>query len=463
MGILLFGGASLARASVIINEVAWMGTSVSSANEWVELYNDSSSSEDLSGWILKTGDNDISITLAGSVSAKGFYLIERTDDTTVPDIPADLIATFGHGLSNDGEVLILKNNTGTDVDTLSFLDGWPAGDNTTKESMQKSSLGWITAIATPKAENYIPPSGGGGLVGAGLNENNTSTQTNSSTSAQSTIKSTTPVIKTKIIAKNLAFLGLPITMQASATGYSGGPMYSGKYFWNFGDGDSKEVKIEDNQNFSHTYFYPGEYMVTLEYYVNYFSNTPDASDKLVIKVIPADISISAVGDEKDFFVVLSNNSVSDADISGWALRGEEKSFIFPKNTILQSKSKLILSPRITGFTVLDKNSLKLMTQDWATVYDYSSPTPKKLAIKTEQTLPPANIEPANALIPENTVLSSDLSASVLESNPSSNSYLWISGFVILLVISSGVVWFIRRGSKVPPNPVSGDEFEMLDE
>ena len=40
------------EADVRINEVAWMGTLVSSNDEWIELYNTGSNEIDLSGWVL---------------------------------------------------------------------------------------------------------------------------------------------------------------------------------------------------------------------------------------------------------------------------------------------------------------------------------------------------------------------------------------------------------------------------
>ena len=144
-------------ADIFINEIAWMGTANSATDEWIELY--SSNSENLDGWTLSANDGGMTINLSGSVSAGGFYLIERTDDNTVSNIPADLVAPFGNGLNNTtGEILILKNDNGNEIDRVNASGGWPAGNNSTKETMQKSGSGWTTAVATPKASNsgYIP-------------------------------------------------------------------------------------------------------------------------------------------------------------------------------------------------------------------------------------------------------------------------------------------------------------------
>jgi hypothetical protein len=37
---------------VVISEIAWMGTSTSANDEWIELYNNSASPVSLSGWLI---------------------------------------------------------------------------------------------------------------------------------------------------------------------------------------------------------------------------------------------------------------------------------------------------------------------------------------------------------------------------------------------------------------------------
>ena len=115
-------GESLA---VVINEVAWSGTAASSSDEWLELFNPGDTAVDLTGWTLTDG-GDVNVALHGTLPAGGFYLLERTDDSTVSDIAADLI--YSGGLSNSGEALLLRNPAGEVVDTANGDGGaWPAG------------------------------------------------------------------------------------------------------------------------------------------------------------------------------------------------------------------------------------------------------------------------------------------------------------------------------------------------
>src|SRR3989344_4973573 len=99
---------------VVINEIAWMGTAASTSdNEWLELYNTTDQPINMNGLTLKSQDETPNITLSGIVPASGYYLLERTDDDTLPDITADQIYTGA--LGNSGEHLVLKDTAGTTI------------------------------------------------------------------------------------------------------------------------------------------------------------------------------------------------------------------------------------------------------------------------------------------------------------------------------------------------------------
>ena len=120
---------------VVINEVAWMGTEANSDHEWIELHNTTASDLDLDGWTLSDGD-DVNIALGGVISAGGYYLLERSLDDVVSDIPADLL--YGGNIANGGEILTLRYVTGAVIDTANKNSGgWPAGDVPTKHTMER--------------------------------------------------------------------------------------------------------------------------------------------------------------------------------------------------------------------------------------------------------------------------------------------------------------------------------------
>ncbi len=130
------------NAPVVINEVAWAGTHSSSADEWIELYNNTDKDINLSNWLLYAEDNTPNIPLSGTILANGYYLLERTDDDTVSDITANLI--YG----NDGSDWALNNNNGEHL-ILEMQD--PNATSTTKiDEINKANKWNFKGFASPR-------------------------------------------------------------------------------------------------------------------------------------------------------------------------------------------------------------------------------------------------------------------------------------------------------------------------
>ncbi|MBU4348465.1 lamin tail domain-containing protein [Patescibacteria group bacterium] len=168
---------------LLINEVAWMGSSGSVSDEWIELKNISGAELDVSNWQILDKSEQIKIVfpLNTKIATGGFLLLERTDDNSASNVEADIIYTGA--LSNSDEGLRLFDNQCNLVDEVLADSSWPAGDNVGKKTMERdfSGLGWHTSSVingTPKAENSLPAivyyGGGGGST----QTNADSTQTN---------------------------------------------------------------------------------------------------------------------------------------------------------------------------------------------------------------------------------------------------------------------------------------------
>ena len=102
----------------MVNEIAWAGTRASAADEWIELYNPADQAQDLTGWILTDG-NDLDVELAGVLAPAAYYLLERDDDRTISDLPADLI--YSGRLDDAGETLWLMDSHGQLVDSANAV------------------------------------------------------------------------------------------------------------------------------------------------------------------------------------------------------------------------------------------------------------------------------------------------------------------------------------------------------
>jgi len=109
---------------IYINEVMWRGSSVSSADEFIELYNDSDQSVDLTGWELfdnQKGKTMVSIA-SGQINPKSYFLISNNDGShqfsggeSILDVSPDLVNS-SVSLSNDSFSISLLDQGGNEID-----------------------------------------------------------------------------------------------------------------------------------------------------------------------------------------------------------------------------------------------------------------------------------------------------------------------------------------------------------
>ena len=177
---------------VVINEVAWSGTISNTNAEWIELKNNTTSTIDLNGWRLSSSDGSPNLILTGTLAANGYYLLERTSDATVSDVPADQIYTGA--LVDGGERLHVDRSAqqrdrygqrrwrgmaGRHWLTQSLFDGadrslasdtdlnWASNDGITRNGVD---VGGNPINGTPRqlnsAKPYIPTAPGSVLISA---------------------------------------------------------------------------------------------------------------------------------------------------------------------------------------------------------------------------------------------------------------------------------------------------------
>lgn len=114
-------------AGLVISEVFYDVDDAHGAegtNEWVELYNNSDSTIDLSGFMLEDASSSDLLPDGTTIPANGFLVItNNTSTTTFWSIPSDTIAlgaSIGNGLGNGGDFLSLKDASGTTLDAVSW-------------------------------------------------------------------------------------------------------------------------------------------------------------------------------------------------------------------------------------------------------------------------------------------------------------------------------------------------------
>ncbi|KKP41210.1 hypothetical protein A2229_03175 [Candidatus Peregrinibacteria bacterium RIFOXYA2_FULL_33_7] len=145
--------ASAASTTIVINEIAWAGSSDSSNDEWIELYNNSTSDIDLTGWTIEDDETSIYEITSGTIKANSYFVIEDSA-SAVKNYDAGIVINLS--LANSGDKLVLKNKDGIIVDTVNSTGGaWFAGDGSKKSTMEKIdptlsgdlSTNWSSAIA----------------------------------------------------------------------------------------------------------------------------------------------------------------------------------------------------------------------------------------------------------------------------------------------------------------------------
>lgn len=311
--------------AVIINEVAWMGDVDSANNEWIELYNDGASVS-VDGWELSDGMN-LSIPLSGTIGANAYAVLERTDDTSALGV-AFLIYTGA--LVNTGATLTLKRSDGSIEDQIAGGEDWQniGGDNTTKETAQYTSLGWVTGTPSPGHQNETKEK----TITVGDEEqdsDNNGTKSESQTTKKSSgtnsksVKMVLPdtELSLTLFAPQRAYVHQPVIMKMVPSGIGEKLLPSVRFTWNYGDlgtGKGKEV--------THVYEYPGTYVVyaTGEFLRHH------ASVRHEITVLPVAFSLTT---NRGGDLQIHNDAKYEIDLGGYSVRGE-KTVVIPEHTVL---------------------------------------------------------------------------------------------------------------------------------
>lgn len=323
----------ITHAAVFISEIAWMGTSVSANDEWIELANNADAAVDISGWTLVAQDGSPSIALTGTIPAHGFFLLERSNDDAVPQIVANVI--YAGALGNTGEVLRLSDASGALVDEVSMSYGWIAGDNSTKDTMQKAGNNWVTASPTPKApnatksvvQNESEEDDDGDTTDTATHESQISSEELSSNGLKAKQNLTLYAGRERTVV-----VGQTVRFDGALTDTKHNYIIDGVDFvWNFGDGTTGT-----SYDALHTYTFPGTYVVILHATyqgVHYIARTE-------VDVVASHIDMVEAGPG---FVTLKNDDAHEVNLSGFVISHKEGTVYIPEDTIMLPDSTLRLS------------------------------------------------------------------------------------------------------------------------
>ena len=390
-GLTLFGIALLAptaaHAAVVISEIAWMGTVASANAEWIELQNTDTAAVNLSGWTIVSSTGAPSISLTGSIAGSGFYLLERTSDATVSGIAADQI--YSGALSNAGSTLTLKNVSGAVEDSVVGGTDWQliGGDNTTKQTPQKTSSGWVTAEATPKAVNATVSASTTTSPIASSTDTTTPQVSIGGTALVNTPAVANPIPKIYIAAGpgRIVASGATVPFEARVYDDQGTLREDVRIVWSFGDGDTKTGRRTE-----HAYRVPGTYLVV----INATTGASSVSSSLTVRVVKPLVEI-VTADEVG--ITLRNNDSRILDLSSWELVARERTFRLPLFTALLPGESVVFPSEVTGIGTT--TSVRLSFPDGKTAATYEAgiavhePAPKDVIVPTSFSYAPITVQP----------------------------------------------------------------------
>ncbi|MEK7608787.1 MAG: hypothetical protein AAB495_04370, partial [Patescibacteria group bacterium] len=142
----VFDGEKKTEPTLRVNEINWMGSKENANEEWIELFNISSGSVRASRWSILGPDEKFHIVVeGGNISPGGYWVLRRGAD-------------YLGALPNSGVSLRLVDVDCFVHDEIVVGKSWPAGDNITKQTMERTEDGgsWYTSAkvgGTPGEKN----------------------------------------------------------------------------------------------------------------------------------------------------------------------------------------------------------------------------------------------------------------------------------------------------------------------
>ncbi len=372
---------SVVEAAVTIHEVAWMGNATSANYEWIELHNDGAATP-LDGWVLSDGKN-LSITLSGTIPQNSYAVLERSTDDSAP---GTAFLLYSGALVNSGATLSLRRSDGFLEDQVAGGDAWQniGGDNTTKETAQYTSAGWVTAKATPGKANEEKTT----TKETQTNTSNTSDTSTSNRNTTSAVKRSEPdepkslellpsSLELAVTAPETGYVNQEIVFSADASGIGTTLTNSLSYEWNFGDG-----MTDGGEEVSHRFQFPGTYVVMV--YGHYKRQEQVARHEITILPVTLSLSRNRTGD-----LQINNNAQYEVDISGFTIQGS-KSFTFAEHSIVLPLQTITLHAYDIGgnATLYDETGAYIASETTAApAVATAAATPQPLARSTTYSAP----------------------------------------------------------------------------
>jgi hypothetical protein len=332
--------------ALIINEIMSNPTGDDGGREWIEIYNNSSSTVDISSLTvsIKGGSFVVVTPISGGVmlDPNGYAIIASTVSGTtkfLQDYPAFSGPLFRSSISlvNTGATSIEIKVGGVTVDSLMSYTA-------AKEGLTYSRINgtFATGSPTPGAENQ-----------AVVDDTNGQATTSTTNTSQTTIAQMSPPSADVILytsPEKVVVAGAESTFSVFGLTRAGKSIDNMTYSWAYGDGGQGVGSTT-----IYRYAYPGRYILQVEGTNTYVIGSARSS----IRVVAPEITITNISNGKyGSYIDIENPNDYDLDFSQWKLVIDGAVFPFPKNTLIGGNGITHLSGLAMGFanTVLSASS-----------------------------------------------------------------------------------------------------------
>lgn len=453
-GILFLLLGRVAFADVTISEIMYDPDGSDTNREWVEIYNDGGSSVDMTGWKFVEADTNHGLTgysggMTLGAGERGIIALDAATFAGEYSVSGPVFDASFSLINTGGETLSLKDSGGNVVFTVSYDPTLGANDD--GNSLQKYNGSWVGADPTPGNANSDADTDGsdentgGGDTGSGDSGGDDDESSNSSSSSSGSSSSDAPEKvqvndewELTLYADAYGIVGAPSLFTTRVENLYGGRVRPGRYVWNMGDGTTYDGK--EYAEVWHTYEYPGDYVIVLDYWrTGAFEKEVSVRHTFSVKATSLSIRGIAKADGA-LDVEIKNTSSSEIVLTGWSIVSPLRTYAIPAGTVLLPNKTLTFPSRSAHFTAGESLGLSLVSPDETVVSTSAIPA----SVKKYSNTPTSGIKKSSSSSTEQSEsrdtdrLTGDVSRSGVRIPP------WWLFAVGLIVLGVGSVVYIRR-------------------
>ncbi|GEM_PF-6169362 len=319
--------------------------------EWVKVVNSGAEQIDMSGWQLyPDGVGYFVFPNSFTLKPNSSVLIYVRTSGTNTDTKLYHSSATGNMGNTSGSVALFSAEARNKETLKSFVEWGKAGQ--TWESTAVDAGLWTkgTSLTLPETTEGLALTNNGGTWkwispdSQGLNavagsSATTSPQETRTVSLSAWSSADFPTLRAFAGEDRVEAVGSIVRFEAKVLGINNEPLENARFWWNFGDGDSKEGKL-----ITHSFSVPGTYTVGL----HTSSGNYAGSDFLTVVVQPNQVVIKNVVPGEDGYVTLENSGGAEIDIGEWLIGENEKFFSIPSQTKIASHAHVAFTNRLTS-------------------------------------------------------------------------------------------------------------------